>query len=148
MAQKREVWILHECEVSIWQEDGIGGYISPAVREARFSQDVSIRALFEQIKEGQPGAAVKDVTTIPDGFEARIGEFFERKAEQVTPFDDRTKRFRVLFDFVNPAYNGTPPLEQDQLVLRDAAVVDWEVTGSDNDVLTARLGFVAERREA
>jgi hypothetical protein len=148
MAQRREVWNANECTVSIFLEDGFGGFISPSTFPDCYVQDVSAKAVIETSSTGQPGASVKDVDIIPDGYEIRIGSFFFRKSVQLIPFDVRTNRFRILLDFVNPNYTGIAPLEQDPVAFRDAACTDWEITYQDNDTVVMRLAFKAERREA
>ena len=146
---KREVWIAQEAMISIWEEDGSGGYddASGAVFEDKFVQDVSCREVLDVQSDGQPGAAVKDIDTFPGGYELRIGEFYFKKGTQINPFTDRTKRFRIVVSFVNPQYSGIEPEENDPHILRDAAKTEWEISWQDNQVVSYRASFKAERME-
>ncbi|MCW8133121.1 MAG: hypothetical protein KIS92_22440 [Planctomycetota bacterium] len=146
---RREVWIAEEAYITIHEEDGSGGYIEPAVLKDKFLQDASCHELIEVKREGQPGASAKDVDTFTEGFEVRIRELYFRKREQVTPFSDRTKRYRIEVKMENERYSGAEEdgEENDVHVFRDAAVTEWGFEWSDNEVVAYRLGFAAERME-
>jgi len=143
----REVWVAPEVDVAIYQEDGSGGYNATPVRICRFAQDVSFSEEIEVKQEGQPGAVVKDIETYPNGFDISIGEFYQRKSEQLTPFKDKTKRFRIALLAVNDLYGGTAPYEQDSHIFRDAACTSWKVNFQDNQIVGLTLAFKAERME-
>jgi len=143
----REVWVgaAQEGTVSIGIEDGSGSYTHLA--ECEYAQDMKITQLQEDSTSQQPGKATPDFDWFPMGFDISIGEFFLRKATQVTPYLVRTNRFRVALDLVNPIYSGVSPWENDSLVFRDAVVRVESIDVLDNDLAKVRLRFKAERME-
>lgn len=148
MPQSREVWISHEASISIWEEDGVGGYLTPALRDECYAQDVSFGEVVEIRREGQPGATVKDVLVTPDGFEISIKAFYDRKSEQLAPFRANLfKKYRIRIHNVNETYSGVAPYENDDHVFRDAGIAGWSITFQDNDVEVIQLSFQAERME-
>jgi hypothetical protein len=143
----REVWVgaAQEGTVSIGIEDGSGSYTDLA--ECEYAQDLKISQLQEERTSQQPGKATPDFDWFPMGYEISIGEFFLRKATQVTPYLTRTSRFRVALVLVNPIYTGVAPFENDSLVFRDAVVRVESIDVPDNDFAKVSLRFKAERME-
>ena len=143
----REVWVgaAQEGTVSIGIEDGSGNYTDLA--ECEFAQDLKISQLQDEKVSYQPGKATPDFDWFPGGYDISIGEFFLRKATQITPYLVRTSRFRVALVLVNPIYTGVAPYENDSLVFRDAIVRVESVDVPDNDLAKVSLRFKAERME-
>lgn len=144
----REPWSAHEIDIALFEENGDGTYNPTPTRVCLLAQGGSFREAIATEQNGQPGAAVKDIDTFPDGFEISVNEFYQRKAEQLTPFKDKTKRFRIAIAAVNGCYSGVAPYENDTHVFRDAACTDWRVTWEENGILAIQLAFKAERMEA
>ncbi len=142
----REVWISHECTMSVYEEDASGNIVEPALYEELFAQDLSAKPVRVNITQRQPGVAFEETKSFVIGHEVRIGALFWKKASQVTPFLDGTKKFRVLMDLVNPHYSGIAPEENDPFDYRGCTPIegpDWK--SRDNEVLTTELVFRAER---
>ncbi|MFH1605162.1 MAG: hypothetical protein ABIH03_14805 [Pseudomonadota bacterium] len=143
----REVWLgcAQEGTVSIGIEDGSGSYTELA--ECEFAQDIKIIQLQEERVSYQPGKATPDFDWFPGGYDIAIGEFFLRKATQVTPYLVHGRKFRVALDLVNPVYTGVAPYENDTLAFRDAIVRVESLDVPDNDLSKIGLRFKAERME-
>jgi hypothetical protein len=110
-----------------------------------YVQNVSVRKTFTIIVDGQPGAADQDIYSIPGPFDCSIGEFFWKAAEQWTPFLDSTKRWRVLIQNTNPAYEAA---DNDAMILRNAAIVAPSISWQQNAMQVSALDFKAESRES
>jgi len=136
---RREVWSSLECIVSIWDEPPGGS----AIHVANFAQDVRCTQNVSFSKRYQPGKAGPDQLAAPDGYRVEIGAYYIRKAEQVAPLDNPTKRFRVVFQFVNPRYSGVSPEENDTHTLGNAAA-QWSLAYQDNDLAVYSVVFEAE----
>lgn len=145
--KKREVWSSHEVTIALYEEIGNGSYNPVPTRQCDFAQRCNFKEVIEVKEDGVPGKAVKDINTFPNGFEIRIGEFYCRKSEQLTPFTDRTKKYRIAILAANESYTGQYPYEHDSHVFRDASCVDWNVEWEDNGVLAISLAFKAETME-
>lgn len=146
MSLQREPWSAHEAAITIWLEDGYGNYIAPPLLETLFAKNVSFRGIIESTSVGQPGAAVKDIDTFPQGFAIDIEELYYRKALQLDQFLDRNDRYRVEIKLVNEQYSGTAPFENDTHVFRMAAV-QWNPLWEENDIAVVKLSFTAEEMD-
>lgn len=142
----REVWISHEATMSVFEQDASGNPITPAIYEEIFVQDASAKPIRTNITQRQPGVAFEESESFVIGHEIRIGALFWRKAKQVTPFLDGSKKFRILLELVNPQYDGVAPEENDTFDYRGCSPIegpDWKLR--DNDVLTSEVALRAER---
>ena len=142
----REVWFSEEAWISIYLENGDGSYQATPTHEFRFVQNVSIKKNVETIVAGQTGAADNDIYSIPGVYDCSIGEYYWKKDEQWTPFLDSTKRWRVGFQNVNPAYDGVTQVN-DSIVLRNAAISAPALSWRVNDMQASALEFRAESVE-
>jgi len=141
----REVWSAFEATVTFWEIDSSGIILSPAVRELSKGRKLSCRPIRRVKKFQQPGVGYEEVNTAIIGHEIRIGELFSRKSTQLTPFEDSTKRWRVLLQLVNPRYSGVAPLENDEADYRYAKVIDGPGFQFDEDgILETDLVLQAE----
>lgn len=123
-------------------------YYDPTpVRTELYCQNLAIDPKNQIVKHRQPGALRPDVKAIPEGMSISCTAFYEKKAEQWTPYLDATKKFRFDWSLVNPRYSGSSPEENDDHAYRNCAVADQKITRSDNQVVEVALQLEAEYQE-
>lgn len=145
MAFKREVWIGQEATVSVWEQDISGNILTPAIREFDFAQEIVVTPIRHKVDQEQPGVANKEVRSTIVGYEIRISELYQRADQQMTPFEDETKQFRLLIECVNEKYLALHPEYNETRDIRLCRVVDgpnerWR----DNDVTAWDLTLQGE----
>jgi len=145
MSFKREVWIGQEATLKIWEQDVSGNILSPAVREFDFAQEVVVTPIRHKVDQEQPGVGNKEVRSRIVGYEIRVSELYQRADQQMTPFEDPTKQFRFVIEYVNTAYLAEHPEYNETKDFRLCRVIDgpnerWR----DNDVTAWDLTLQAE----
>lgn len=102
----RKAWVAEEAEVSFWEIDALG-IIQPNPTIESYCQNVTVKPLRQVMKKRQPGCAYEETRAAVIAHEITIGRVFFKKSSQLTPLQDKSKRWRVLIQLVNPRYSGS-----------------------------------------
>jgi hypothetical protein len=144
---EREVWVTPEADITIWAEP-YNPSTSVVLRTLVNMRNVKCDELRVVTTHNQPGAATPDFNSYPAGFRISIGEAYQRKAEQFTPLQAVSGKFRIAIQLVNPYYSGTAPLENDPHIFRYASLVSGSLDFQDNAKVERNVEFLAESMDA
>jgi hypothetical protein len=137
MATARESWFWQEAMVSIRKESD-----NSVVCECKYAQNVSLKAIRQDMPYQQPGEATTTERSVVVGYEVKIGMIFGNRATELVALTNGT-RLRVSLPFACNA-NGSEPL-----VARDCEVTDGpEVIGQDNESWRASVGLKGRTLDA
>lgn len=140
---RREVWSFHEATIEIYEEDASGNVLD-LVRELCFTQNASVRTIRRVIEHEEPGVGFVQKHAPVIGYDVRLAEFWERKSNQVTPFVEYGKRYRILIQNVNPLYDDliqvNDPLDMRGCTVSEGPNLAWQ----DDDITAWDIGFHAE----
>lgn len=143
-ASNWETWIGEEVSVDIW-EMSAGGSILSKIRAEKFWQSVSTTTRRYTTTFREPGVAYEEERSRIIGYEVEIQTLLQRADEQLTPFEDPDRIFRILLTLhntENPSLN-----QQETRDYRFARLTSGpDEAHQDNDSSTVTLRFFAQEK--
>lgn len=141
-ADNWETWIGQEADVTIWEMQD-NGTIGSEVRTLEFFQQFRWRPVRHNISFRQPGSTREDRRSRIVGYELEFNELSKRADQQLDPYLDDTKLFRIKVGLHNTD-NGALGQDEER-DFRFARVVDGPgETIVDNDSSPLDLRLFAE----
>lgn len=141
-ADNWETWIGQEATVKIWEMNEAGA-VGDLVRTLEFFQQFRWRPVRHNISWMEPGCPVEQRRSHVIGYEIEFNELSKRSDQQLEPYLDATKLFKIRVGL-----NNTENAELDQHEERDfryARVIDGPGEDIiDNDSSPLNLKFFAE----
>ena len=122
-----------------------GGSITSKIRAEKFWQSVSVTPRRYTKTYQQPGVSHEEERSRIVGYEVEIQTLLQREDEQLTPFEDPDRIFRILLTLRN---TDKPSLSQSETRdYRFARLTSGpDEAHQDNDSSTVTLRFFAEQK--
>lgn len=149
---ERKVWHWLNLEaISIYSQncDTLEVGESPILK-ACFAEDFSLTGTRE-LKRREISGSLKPKIVPRGGFiySGSISGLFFRKSTELDPATilAQCSCLAIKFSLINADYSGSAPFENDTLWLKEAKVREFQITGSDNEIIKSTLSFDARTFE-